>query len=172
MSRLAADGSFSAGKGGGSDVEYGYKGKGNLQHILVEGHGNPVSHTVTGANSDERKQVDILLSQVEPLLKPLKEQGIIPIFEADKGYDSAEVRTVIVNRKIVPDIPYRKGNEPNEKPAEQTGWTSIRWMVERCHAWLQRKFRRYAVRWERLPELWQAIVNSCLFIFWIQKLVG
>lgn len=57
--RLAADGFFSAGKGGGKDVEYGYKGKGVTSHVL----GNPLKITATGAAGDERQQVIPLLKK-------------------------------------------------------------------------------------------------------------
>ncbi|MBS4168366.1 hypothetical protein [Parachlamydia sp. AcF125] len=38
--RLAADGLFSAGKGGGELVDYGYKGKGVTTHLLVDNEGS------------------------------------------------------------------------------------------------------------------------------------
>ena len=55
--RLAADGFFSAGKGGGEGVSYGYKGKGVTSHLLVDGKGSPLQITVTGADGDERQEV-------------------------------------------------------------------------------------------------------------------
>ena len=45
--RLAADCFFSAGKGGGEDVEYGYKGKGMTSHVLSDGGGNPLKIAAT-----------------------------------------------------------------------------------------------------------------------------
>ena len=55
--RLAVDGFFSAGKGGGRTVEHGYKGKGMTSHLLVDGRGSPLKISDTGAAGDERKQV-------------------------------------------------------------------------------------------------------------------
>ena len=43
---------FPPGKGGGSGVDYGYKGKGILIHTLVDGKGSPLAVSVTAANGD------------------------------------------------------------------------------------------------------------------------
>ena len=48
---------FLRGKGGGEEIEYGFKGKGTTTHLLVDGHGSPVAFTSTAANGDERQQV-------------------------------------------------------------------------------------------------------------------
>ena len=61
--RLSVDGFFSAGKGGGKGVEYGYKGKGVTSHVLADGHGNPLQITATGAAGDERQEVIPLLKK-------------------------------------------------------------------------------------------------------------
>jgi len=54
---LAGDGFFSRGKGGGEEIEYGFKGKGTTTHLLVDGS--------TAANGDERQEVEPLLDRVE-----------------------------------------------------------------------------------------------------------
>jgi len=38
---------FPHGKGGGQDVDYGYKGKGVTTHLLTEGNGMPLSVIAT-----------------------------------------------------------------------------------------------------------------------------
>jgi hypothetical protein len=45
--RLSVDGFFSAGKGGGEEIAYGYKGKGTTTHLLVDDQGNPLNITST-----------------------------------------------------------------------------------------------------------------------------
>jgi transposase len=65
--RLAVDGFFSAGKGGGKGVDYGYKGKGVTSHVLVDGRGNPLKITATSAAGDERQQVIPLLKKNHPM---------------------------------------------------------------------------------------------------------
>ncbi|CUI18165.1 transposase (plasmid) [Candidatus Protochlamydia naegleriophila] len=44
---------FSAGKGGGQLIDYGYKGKGVTTHLLTDGNGNPINFEVTSAKGDE-----------------------------------------------------------------------------------------------------------------------
>ena len=59
---------FSGGRGGGKQVDYGYKGKGVTSHLLVERQGRPLAITVTSAKGDERGQVDPLLKKIKPLI--------------------------------------------------------------------------------------------------------
>lgn len=67
--RLAVDGFFSAGKGGGEEIEYGYKGKGVTSHVLTDGQGNPMKITSTSAAGDERQQVTPLLKKNHSMAK-------------------------------------------------------------------------------------------------------
>jgi hypothetical protein len=69
LTRLAVDGFFSAGKGGGEKVDHGYKGKGVTTHLLVDGLGQPLKTTSTGASGDERKEVIPLLKKNQQLAK-------------------------------------------------------------------------------------------------------
>lgn len=46
---------FPPGKGGGEDVDYGYKGKGVTAHLLVDGNGMPLSVSATSASGSEIK---------------------------------------------------------------------------------------------------------------------
>ena len=63
LSRLSIDGFFSAGKGGGENVEYGYKGKGVTTHLMTDGLGNPLRVTSSGAAGNERAEVMPLLKK-------------------------------------------------------------------------------------------------------------
>ncbi|WP_220017527.1 hypothetical protein [Candidatus Rhabdochlamydia oedothoracis] len=49
---------FSSGRGGGEQVDYGYKGKGVTSHLLVEKSGKPLAITFTSASGDEKKTSD------------------------------------------------------------------------------------------------------------------
>ena len=64
---------FSSGKGGGEEVEYGYKGKGVTSHLLVDSEGRPLAITTTSAKGDERDQVDPLLKKV-PLVRDFAQE--------------------------------------------------------------------------------------------------
>ena len=45
--------------------QMGYKGKGILIHLIVDGEGMPLSAHTTAANGDERKQAEPLLEKIE-----------------------------------------------------------------------------------------------------------
>lgn len=161
---------FPPGKGGGSGVEYGFKGKGVLIHTLVDGNGSPIAVSVTPANGDERVQAIELLEGLSVKSgsagRPKKHPQIIA---ADKGYDSQELRKKMRTKGIKPEIPKRKWkNKPKiGRPAQLT---SPRYIVERAHAWLQRKYRRIVVRWERLPYCFECFLKIGFVHFWLKKL--
>ena len=97
-------------------------------------------------------------------------KGIIPIFEADKGYDSEALRDKLLKRKIFPWICRRKKPGKAAEKVESL-LKRIRWKVERAISWLQRKFRRLAVRGERRIRYWKGFLTFSLITFWIDKLV-
>src|SRR5688572_25879776 len=157
---------FSRGKGGGEEIEYGFKGKGTTTHLLVDGNGSPVAFTNTAANGDERQQVEPLLDRVRMKMEHVEQLGTIPIFEADKGYDADELRRKLLNRKIFPWICRRKKPRKTAEKIE-SALKRIRWKVERAISWLQRKFRRLAVRWERRTRYWKGFLTFALITFWM-----
>lgn len=164
---------FSAGKGGGELVDYGHKGKGVTTHLLVDAEGNPVAFEVTSAKGDERLQVEPLLDQVhEHITIFQRETGLFPIFEADKGYDAEALRSKLLSRRIYPLIARRRLGKNQAEKKVATWVKKIRWQVERAISWLQRKFRRLVVRWERKISLWKGFLTFALIKFWIDRLVG
>lgn len=163
---------FSAGKGGGEEIQYGYKGKGTTTHLLVDGNGSPIAFESTAANGDERQQVEPLIDRVQQCVDDLYQcLGIITIFEADKGYDANHLRDKLLKRRIFPWICRRKKPGQAAKKIEST-LKRMRWKVERAISWLQRKFRRLAVRWERKLHYWKGFLIFGLVVFWINRLVG
>jgi hypothetical protein len=84
-------------------VGLGYKGKGSTLHVLTNGWSQPLKVRVTSAMADERKQVCGLIDQMSHLLPHRK----IICIEADKGYDSRELRIQLLMRGLYPLIPYR-----------------------------------------------------------------
>lgn len=162
---------FPPGKGGGSLVEHGYKGKGILIHLLVDLGGMPLAALTTAANANEREQVEPLLDQIKvQTLKPGRPPKKVKKLAADKGYDSKQLREDIRLRGIQPQIPKKK----NAKKAlgRPVNMDAPRFQVERAFSWLQRKFRRLAVRWERLPHCFDAFLTLGIIFLWIQRLVG
>ena len=137
---------FPHGKG---EVRYGCKGKGVLIHLIVNAEGMPLSALSTPADADERKQVKPLLDGIKIKTgradRPAKKMRRLA---ADKGYDSKELRKHLRAKGIHPQIPKRRNAKARRgKPVMMTAPI---FQAERTFSWLQKKFRRLAVRWERL----------------------
>lgn len=137
----------------------------------MDGNGSPVAFTSTPASGDERQQVEPLLDRVSKYMTALSSKGVIPILEADKGYDAEHLRDKLLRRKIFPWICRRKKPGKEAEKVESI-LKRIRWKVERAISWLQRKFRRLAVRWERKASYWKGFLTLSLIVFWINRLVG
>ena len=119
----------------------------------------------TGANGNEREELLKLVDRVKCFAG---KQAMI-VVEADKGYDSADLRQELLNRGFFPLIPWRKNIKDTPKIQEvssQFRLKSIRWVVERTHAWLKRRYRRLMARWERKDELWGAMIQLALILEW------
>ncbi|MGX9727235.1 MAG: transposase [Candidatus Electronema sp. VV] len=87
-----------------------------------------------------------------------------------KGYDSEELRKHLRAKGIHPQIPKRRNAKARRgKPVMMT---APRFQVERTFSWLQKKFRRFAVRWERLPECFNSFLSLGIIVIWMQRLVG
>jgi len=168
-------GLFPPSPGGGQEVNHGYKGKGSLLHLLIDGSGNPLAITTTGANGDERQEVEKLLGRVDVIRKrSLCER--MTIFEADKGYDADWLRQALLIAKIFPLIPYRKIRGRAAPDMSEVcavfRLSRKRWMVERAFAWLKRRCRRLMLRWERIAMIWTGFATMGLIYTWIKILFG
>ena len=163
---------FPPGKGGGEDVDYGYKGKGILIHSITDANGMPVVAITTSANSDERQQVLPMLAQIRLFTGKRGNPKRRPkILAADKGYDAKWLRYNLRTKGIRPQIKKRqwKGKKLLGRPMVET---VPRYQQERSFSWLQRKYRRLVVRWERLKVCFDAfLLLACCYI-WFPKLVG
>lgn len=161
---------FPPAPGGGSEVTHGYKGKGSLLHLLVDAKGSCLGITSTGANGHERKELLRLIERIKALAGNKK----MIIVEADKGYDSADLRQELLNRGFFPLIPWRKnvkGAPTIKEVAAEFGLKPMRWVVERTHSWIKRKYRRLMVRWERKSEIWSAMTQLALIMEWVKNLL-
>ena len=164
---------FPPGPGGGKEVDHGYKGKGSLLHLVTDKEGKPLWITTTSAKGNERIQALVLLEHLQMIqCKNTKEMTIC---EADKGYDSDELRMQMLKRGYLPIIGYRKNRKGKAKTEEiynYFGAAKKRWVVERSFAWLKRKCRRLLMRWERLSEIWSAFALLGLIFMWLEILLG
>jgi transposase len=162
---------FPPAPGGGKGVNHGFKGKGSLLHVLVDAQGKCLGITTTGANGDERKELLKLVNKIKSIIEMPKEMiGI----EADKGYDSNPTRQELLNRGFLPLIPWRKNNKDALKISDAFKVFKkkpLRWVVERTHAWLKRRYRRLIVRWERKDEIWQGMIQAALILDWVRILL-
>ena len=164
---------FPPGPGGGKEVDHGYKGKGSLLHLITDKEGKPLWITTTSAKGNERPQALILLDCLQTI--QCKNTKGMTICEADKGYDSDELRMQMLKRGYLPIIGYRKNRKEKVETEEiynYFGATKKRWVVERCFSWLKRKCRRLLLRWERLPEAWNAFALLGLIFMWLEFLLG
>ncbi|MGX9727105.1 MAG: transposase [Candidatus Electronema sp. VV] len=82
----------------------------------------------------------------KPGRPPQKPQRIA----ADKGYDSDQLRDFLKSKGIRPQIPKKKN--AGKRQGRPISMKAPRFQVERTFSWLQRKFLRLVVRWERLPR--------------------
>src|SRR5919108_3882664 len=132
--------------------------EGILIRTLTEAIGMPLSAHTTPANGDGRAQVIPLLNTLHVRLgnqgQPRKR---LKMLAADKGYDAKDLRQRLRTRGIRPQIPKRvwESRKPRGRPIKHE---VPRFQAERTFAWFQRKYRRLAVRWERLA----ACVNAFL----------
>lgn len=141
-----------------------------MLHLLVDGKGACLGITSTGANGNER---DELLKLIDSI-KQLHENKKTIVIEADKGYDSADLRQELLNRGFLPLIPWRVNvkNAPQmDEVLTHFGLKSIRWVVERTHSWLKRKYRRLMLRWERKNEAWNAMTQLVIIFEWVKNLL-
>lgn len=162
---------FPPGKGGGESVAYGGKGKGVLIHLLTEGNGMPLSFCTTAANGDERQQVIPLLDQLKiKTAQQGRPRKRVKVLAGDKGYDAKWLRQVLRKRGIRGQIAKRryKGKRRKGRPIK----ISVpRFQQERCFAWLQRKYRRLVVRWERLKSCFDGFVYLAIVHIWVNRIL-
>ncbi len=161
---------FPPGRGGGEDVTKGYKGKGLLIHLMVDGHGKPLLFRLTGANGDEREQAVNLLRECKDKISQKPK-----LLQADRGYDSQRVRSYAEYIcGMYTDIPKREWDEERRgkyrKPRENG--TNDRWKVERTFAWIYKKYRRLACRWERKTVYFQGFICAAIVKFWLDIICG
>jgi len=164
---------FPPGKGGGEEVDYGFKGKGCTNHIITDGNGMPLSLVTTPASASERAQVVTLLAQAKLFPVGSKRPRCCPkILQGDKGYDSQSLRQKLRSKGIKPLIAKRVWKNRKQPRGRKAAQGKTRWQVERCFAWMQRKFRRVVVRWERKSKYWYGFLLLAISFMWIDKLIS
>lgn len=164
---------FPPGVGGGQEVDHGYKGKGSLLHLVVDGGGKPLWITTTSAKGNEREQALKLLDHLQ--VNHIQNTKKMTICEADKGYDADPLRQKILMRGYLPLIGYRQNRREKVSTKEIADFFGVkrkRWVVERTFSWLKRKCRRLMIRWERKAEIWESFAKMGLIFMWLEVLLG
>lgn len=87
---------------------------------------------------------------------------------ADKGYDSRPLRRALRRRGIRASIPERQYHHRRKRgrpPRQDPQLSGYRWVVERTFAWLNNRFRRLRIRYERLASTYYALCTlGCIMI--------
>lgn len=154
---------------GGGQVGRSLRGRsGSRFHLIVDATGIPFEVTVGAGNENER-------AHLLPLLDRLLAREIRPAqLWADRGYDGEQLRAAIRERGVEPVISRRRfhgqpaaettvrlvyrGGRRRPKTVDPNG--RHRWPIERTNSWL-RNWRRVSTRWERHPDYWHAVIQTC-----------
>jgi transposase len=133
---------------------------GSKRHLLVDRDGVPLAVWLTAANVNDSEVFEDLMEAVEPIRRPGgrgRPKRRPAKLHADKAYDNRRCRAYLRRRGIACRIA-RKRVESSEKLGR------YRWVVERTLAWLAR-FRRLAIRYERLADLHLAFLDlACALV--------
>ncbi len=98
-----------------------------------------------------------------PFLPPLPDEENPQHFCADKEYDYADIRSVILLFFYQDHI---KARGEEQKELKTPGYRARRWVCERTHSWMNR-FRRILIRWEKKVDNYLAFLHlACAHIVW------
>lgn len=134
--------------------------------MLTEGGGIPLATLVTGAQRQEMKKLADLLD-ARLLVPPDPTEGEGRHLCLDRGYDSAECRTVAAARGYRAHIPPKaSAAQPLPPPGDPARHPPRRWVVEVSHSWFNR-FRRLLIRWEKKGANYLGFVQlaACLIVY-------
>jgi putative transposase len=133
--------------------------KGTKRNILTDGKSIPLSVTVDGANSHDKKLVKETLDAII-FERPSPEEEIQNIC-MDKGYDYSDIRELVKEYGYTAHI--KSCGEENIR-IEAPGFRARRWVVERTYSWINR-FIRLLIRWEKKIENYLAMLHlACSLI--------
>ena len=129
----------------------------------MDGTGVPLSLVVSGANVNDHLALPAVLRALVRR-RPPPRRGRRQHLCADKGYDYPAVRRTAVARAYVAHIPRR--GQPAPRPRRLGRKRPRRWVVERCHSWLNR-YRKLLVRFEKkAANYFGLLAFACALICW------
>lgn len=131
----------------------------------MDGRGAPLSLIGTGANVNDGKRLDAVLSAIV-VKRARPPQRRSKHLCADAGYRSADNLRIIDEHGCIPHVVDRrqeadaKRRDPKRK--------AKRWVVEVCHSWFNR-FRKLLVRYEKLERSFVALNHLAAAIIAFRK---
>ncbi|KER05355.1 methionyl-tRNA formyltransferase protein [Marine Group I thaumarchaeote SCGC AAA799-E16] len=135
----------------------------------MEQNGLPISILLSSANQhDSTKFIDV----IENISTHLDETAIEQIVQcyADKGYDAKYIREYLKSRNIADCIPHRNYKTRCNETNNQNNYNKTRYVVERFFAWLKCGFRKMAIRYERISENYESLINIASFLMYCRVL--
>lgn len=131
----------------------------------MDGRGVPLSIIVTGANVNDGKRLDEVLS-ANMVKRPSPPKRRSKHLCADAGYRSAENRCIIESHGYIPHVVDRR--QEADAKRNKPGAKARRWVVEVCHSWFNR-FRKLLVRYEKLERSFVALNHLAAAIIAFRK---
>lgn len=140
--------------------------QGSKRSLLVEGCGIPIALTVSGANTPDVPLLPpTLAARIVRWRNP--GNGAAPSVAGDKGYTGKAAWEACQAEGYLPALQQRGSTterQPDPIPLRR------RWMVERCHSWLNR-FRKLTIRYEKLQRSYEGLLQlACAIICWRQTI--
>ena len=133
--------------------------------MLVDGRGVPLSLVASGANVGDR---DLLPATLDAMVakRPKPKRDRPQHLCADAGYRGKPASDAARARHYRPHIRQRK--EEADAKRKHPGYKARRWVVERCHSWLNR-FRKLLVSFEKTEASYVALLSlAAALICWRQ----
>ena len=137
----------------------------------MDGNGMPLSVTSTPASGSEREQVSPLLQRVKVYHGYGRPRRCPNEIHADRGCDSRILRIFLTKKGVRPVIPKRTWKGRRQPSGKKVPTSTSRFQVERCFAWMQRKFRRLVARWERRDLYLNGFLQISIIMIWEDKLI-
>jgi transposase len=144
--------------GGGTGPRPVDRGKpGSKHHVITDASGIPLACSTTAANRADISEMAPLVNKLPAVAGKVGHPRHKPdALQGDLAYDSEPHRQGLRELGIEPVLP--------EKGIDDAGLGEERWPVERTLAWLHQN-RRLRIRYERRPELHQALLTlACIKI--------
>ena len=140
---------------------------GTKRSVLTDAAGIPVGLAVGGANVPDKSLLEETLEHSEQVAPEVPEE-VEEQLCLDKGYDYPDVPELVEEVYSYTSHIRCRGEEARALRKE-AGEKARRWVVERCHGWLN-KFRRILIRWEKKSENYFALLQfACAFITFQQS---